>query len=230
MTRLFIVRHAQAEGNVDRIFHGWTDGGITEIGHRQAEKVAERLKNEKIDVIYSSSLKRALQTAQYIADAKSLPIIRTDKLKEINGGDWEGVPYSDLPGRWPNESYTWDNALHLHKMPNGEDIHEFQARLVAEIERIVRNNKGRNICIVTHGTAMRALLCHFHGWEIEKINDIPWCDNTAVTIVDAKDDGGYEVIEESNCTHLDDDLSTLKNQEWFLEYQKRFNNRKAGRS
>ena len=51
-----------------------------------------------IDVIYSSSLKRTLQTAQYIADAKNLPIIRTDKLKEINGGEWEGKRWDELPG------------------------------------------------------------------------------------------------------------------------------------
>ena len=89
-TRLIFVRHAEAEGNYLRIFHGWTDSGITDKGHVQAKKAAERLKDIPIDVLYSSSLKRTIQTAQYIADIKGLPIIRTDKLKEINGGDWEG--------------------------------------------------------------------------------------------------------------------------------------------
>jgi methionine salvage enolase-phosphatase E1 len=85
-TRLIFVRHAEAEGNLKRLFHGWYDSSITEKGHKQAKKVAERLSDVPIEVIYSSSLKRTLQTAQYIADVKQLPIIRTDKMKEINGG------------------------------------------------------------------------------------------------------------------------------------------------
>jgi len=72
-TRIIFVRHAEAEGNLNRVFHGWTDSSITERGHLQAQRVAQRLKDVDIDVIYSSSLKRTLQTAQYIADVKTFP-------------------------------------------------------------------------------------------------------------------------------------------------------------
>src|SRR5690242_19842054 len=119
-TRLIFVRHAEAEGNFKRIFHGWSDGEITEKSHIQAAKVAERLKEVDIDVLYSSSLKRTLQTAGYISEAKSLPIIRTDKLKEINGDDWEGQRWDVLPQKWPEEYDTWENKPHLHRMPGGE--------------------------------------------------------------------------------------------------------------
>ena len=102
-TRLIFVRHAEAEGNAIREFHGWTDSSITAKGHMQAEKVAERLKDTDIDVIYSSTLQRTLQTASYISEAKSKPIIRTDKLKEINGGLWEGKIWEELPALYPKE-------------------------------------------------------------------------------------------------------------------------------
>jgi len=116
-TRLIFVRHAEAEGNVNRRFQGWTDGELTEKGHIQAQKVAKRLKDEKIDVIYSSSLKRTMQTADYISKIKNLPIIRTDKLKEINGGDWENVSFDELPTLWPHEHDTWKTNRICTKCP-----------------------------------------------------------------------------------------------------------------
>jgi len=64
-------------------------------------------------------LKRTLQTAQYIADVKNLPIIRTDKLKEINGGDWENREWEELPKLWPEEYDSWENRPHEHKCPAG---------------------------------------------------------------------------------------------------------------
>ncbi|MCX7746824.1 MAG: histidine phosphatase family protein [Clostridia bacterium] len=227
-TRLIFVRHAEAEGNLNRVFHGWSDSSITERGHRQAEKVAQNLKNVEIDVIYSSSLKRTLQTAQYIADIKVLPIIRTDKLKEINGGDWEGRSWSELPDIWPREHHTWENEPHIHQMPNGESMKEFQERLVEEVQTIIKNNKGKNICIVTHGTGIKALMCHFSKCELEEMLHIPWYDNTSITVIDVED-GNYRIITEGDASHLGSDLSTLQNQEWWPEYLKQLEDRKKKR-
>ncbi|MGI6778620.1 MAG: histidine phosphatase family protein [Acetivibrionales bacterium] len=221
-TRLIFIRHAEAEGNYKRIFHGWTDSEITERGHIQAKKVAERLKNVDIDVIYSSSLKRTLQTAEYIAAEKGLAIIRTDKLKEINGGDWEGEEWSILPEKWPYEYDTWENKPHIHKMPNGESIEEMQKRVVKEVKYIVSNNKGKNICIVTHGTAIKALMCYFYRCELEKMLTIPWYDNTAVTIVDYEDDE-FKILLEGDASHLGKEDSTIENQNWWKEFQRKIN-------
>lgn len=218
-TRLILVRHAEAEGNYKRLFHGWTDGDITEKGHLQAQKLAERLADMDIDVLYSSSLKRTLQTAGYISDIKCLPIIRTDKLKEINGGDWEGVPWDVLPQKWPVEYNTWENKPHIHKMPNGESMEEFQQRLIEEIIYIIESNKGKNICVVTHGTAIKSLMCYFKNCELEEMFNIPWCDNTAVTILDYAE-GGFELLLEGDSAHLENELSTIRNQDWWDDYIK----------
>lgn len=216
VTRLIFVRHAEAEGNINRVFHGWTDSDITEKGHIQAKLVAERLKNFKIDVLYSSSLKRTLKTAEYISKAIGLPVIRTDKLKEINGGDWENVPWSVLPEKWPDAYDSWENKPYIHQMPNGESMKEFQERLVNEIETIINNNKGKKICIVTHGTAIRVLTCYFHHCNLENINDIVWVENTSITIVDYKD-GVLNVVVEGDSSHLEQHMKTLENQDWWLE-------------
>jgi len=218
-TRLIFVRHAEAEGNLNRLFHGWYDSKITEKGHKQARKVAERLADVPIDVIYSSSLTRTLQTAQYIADVKQLPIIRTDKMKEINGGDWENILWDEIPKLYPRENYTWEKEPHLHKMPNGESMEEFYHRVITEVKDIANKNSGKNICIVTHGTAIRAMLCKFYGKTLEHMINIYWHDNTSVTIVDYDSDKDeFEVIMEGDTEHLDFELSTIQNQQWWQSY------------
>ncbi len=227
ITRLIFVRHAEAEGNINRIFHGWYDSKITEKGHKQAKKVAERLADIEIDIIYSSSLTRTLQTAQYIADIKQLPIIRTDKMKEINGGDWENMPFDELPKLYPKENYTWENQPHLHQMPNGENTIEFYERLTKEVKSIISQNSGKNICIVTHGGAIRTMLCRFYNCSLDQMQDIGWHDNTSVTVVDYDDEKDeFKVLMEGDSEHLGFELSTIQSQEWwqsFMEEQRKRN-------
>lgn len=223
-TRIIFVRHAEAEGNLNRVFHGWTDSSITEKGHLQAQRTAERLKKVDIDVIYSSSMKRTLQTAQYIADVKNLPIIRTDKLKEINGGEWEDRKWEELPQLWPDEYDSWENRPHEHKMPSGETMVEFQKRLIDEVKYIINNNKGKNICIVTHGTAIRSMMCYFKRCALTEMINIEWYDNTSVTVLDYED-GEFDIVLEGDTSHLEKELCTVQNQKWWKEYNEKFEQR-----
>lgn len=223
-TRLIFVRHAEAEGNKIRHFHGWTDSEITEKGHLQAERVAERLKDIDIDVIYSSSLHRTRQTAGYIAKARGLEVITSDDLREINGGDWEDIPWTELEQRWPDEYRTWENDPHKVRMPNGETMEQFQSRLLNEVMSIIKEHEGKNICIVTHGTAIRAMICHFRACALEEMINVAWCDNTAITIIDYED-GAFNTVTEGDSTHLGTDLGTVVNQDWWDEYMKKLKSR-----
>lgn len=220
-TRLIIVRHAEAVGNKIREFHGWTDEGITEKGKLQASRVAERLENIPVDVIYSSSMKRTMETARYIAASKNLPIIPVDDSKEINGGLWEGLTWNELADKYPDEYDTWENKPHLHQMPEGESMEGFQQRIVTAVMRILENEAGKNILIVTHGTVIRVLLCRLKELPLEEMVKIPWCDNTAVT-AGTWENCKFSIETEGDCSHLDDETSTFKNQEWFFEYRKKF--------
>jgi broad specificity phosphatase PhoE len=215
-TRLILVRHAEAEGNDKRLFQGWTDGLLTEKGHMQAKVMADRLQDVDIDLLYSSSLMRTKQTAQYISDAKNLPIIVTDKLREIHGGDWENEPWSVLPEKWPEQYEMWEKAPHIVQLPNGESMPEFYNRLVLEIESILEENEGKNLCIVTHGTAIRALMCFIKGCPLEEIQSIVWYDNTAITIADYEN-GKFEMVCEGDSYHLGEELCTITRQDWFQE-------------
>jgi probable phosphoglycerate mutase len=204
-TRLILVRHAQAEGNVRGEFHGWTDEGITQKGHLQSKCAATTLKDFGLEVIYSSPLKRTLQTAWYISQMTRLPIKISEGLKEINGGDWDGIPWKDLKARWPDDYEIWSNKPHLHRMPNGESMMEFFCRLVNEIDFIIKNNLGKVICVVTHGMAIRVLMSYFHGVGLENAPEIKWIGNASITIIDYEDNK-FSIVIESDYSHLGEDL------------------------
>lgn len=147
-------------------------------------------------------------------------------MKEINGGDWEGVKFADLPVRFPQSHHDWENAPHLVQMPNGESMVEFQQRLVGEVTRIIGHHPGKNICIVTHGTAIKALMCHFKGISLEGMHNIPWFDNTSITTVDYEE-GNFTILSQGEDSHLGMELSTIRNQDWWEDYIKKLNERNS---
>ncbi|NLY43040.1 MAG: histidine phosphatase family protein [Clostridiaceae bacterium] len=215
VTRLILVRHGEAEGNINRRFHGQTNSSLTPNGHLQAQKLAERLAKEKIDVLYSSDLSRAYDTAKYISKVKNLEIHKIQGLREINGGEWEDVPWDELPIRWPEAYYHWEHQPHLLQMPGGESMENFQRRVVTEIMKIVRENEGKNICVATHGTVIKALLCFFYGVSLEQFTKLKWHDNASITIVHIDEDR-YTVVIEGDNMHLGE-LSTLAKQDWWKD-------------
>ncbi len=215
MTRLILVRHAEAEGNINRRFHGQTDSQLTENGHKQAEKLAERLANEPIDVLYSSDLSRALQTAKHIGQVKNMDVHIIKGLREIDGGEWEDVPWADLPDKFPEIYDHWENNPHLVKMPNGESMLEAQKRIIKEIGEIVKKHEGSNICIATHGTVLKAYLCYVYDKSLEELNNIVWFDNASITIIELNDEG-YHFVAEGDNEHLGE-LSTLAKQDWWKQ-------------
>jgi len=213
MTKLILVRHGEAEGNINRRFHGHYNSHLTENGRLQVQRLAERLKKEEIDVLYSSDLDRAYETAKYIAKVKRLDIKVIEGLREIYGGAWENVPWADLPKQWPEAYDHWENKPHLLKMPDGESMVEFQNRVVKEVLKIIDENKHKSICVVTHGTAIKALLCFFYNKPLEEIINIRWHDNASFSVVHINEHT-YNVVIEGDNTHLGE-LSTLAKQDWW---------------
>lgn len=213
MTRLILLRHAEAEGNINRRFHGHFNSNLTENGKMQAQKVAERLSNEKIDVIYSSDLTRALETAETVAKYKGISVIKSENLREINGGDWEDTPWETLPVSYPESYYHWENMPHLLQMPNGEAMVHFQNRIVNEINSITRLNIEKNILIVTHGTAIKSFLCFCYNKSLSEFVNLKWHDNASITIL-AYENCIYKVVIEGDNSHLGN-LSTLAKQDWW---------------
>ena len=96
MTKLIIVRHCQALGNLERFFQGRIDSDITQTGRAQIGAVAELLSAEPIDIMYTSTLKRARLTAEGINVYHEVPLLIDERLSEINAGSWEGMLITEI--------------------------------------------------------------------------------------------------------------------------------------
>lgn len=218
-TRIIVVRHGEAEGNIIRIFHGHHNSQLTEDGHAQAERAAQYLKDYKIDKIYSSDLDRTVATAEHIAKYHSLPIITDPRLREIYGGKWENVPWDDLPGLYPESYGHWENDISKAVMPGGESTLQMFKRTKKAFADIAASHPGETICIVTHGTVIRALLCLWRNLPLADMQTVPWFDNASITIVDYTD-LGYEIKEEGISSHLEG-ISTFGKQDWWQRYSEK---------
>ena len=116
-TTIYLVRHGQSEANLKDLFLGQKNLDLTPLGHAQAEKTAEYLKNLHIDKIYSSDLTRAYQTAEHTAKVKGVDIEKNIGIREIDAGKWELVSFFELPSLYPEDWQLWiDNiGLALHR-------------------------------------------------------------------------------------------------------------------
>ena len=157
-TTLYLVRHAEAEGNWRRTFQGHSNSDVSEKGYRQLEYLARRFAEIPLDAVYSSPLKRAYETARAIDRAAGLPIVTDDDLMEINGGVFEGVPFAELPLRFPVEEARWDNEPWAFEAPGGESMRSVYERMRGAIGRIVRAHAGGTVAVASHGCAIRNLM------------------------------------------------------------------------
>lgn len=161
--KILVTRHAQTDWNVEKRIQGRTDIELNNKGIEQAYQAKENLKNEKIDLIICSPLKRAKQTADIINIDRSIPIIYDERLLEICYGENEGRLHNDFDydGFW--------NIINTHKYKDAENVNRFIKRVHDFLEDIKRY-KQENILIVTHNGVCRAINIFFNG--IPKDNNI----------------------------------------------------------
>ena len=106
-TKVIMVRHGETEWNVHCKFLGSVDIPLNEKGRRQAGYAKEALKDEQIDVIYTSPMRRALETGEIIRGSRTLPILTDEGLREICCGKWEGLDGREVEERYPGQMALW---------------------------------------------------------------------------------------------------------------------------
>ena len=151
-TAIILVRHGETDWNRDRRVQGHTDVPLNAAGRLQAELLAAELAEEHVDVVYSSDLGRALETANILAESRSLAVSTHSALREKNFGTWEGLTDTDVLGRFPD-------AVRGH-WGDGESAEEMADRVLRAILEIGAAHPGQAVVVVTHGGPMRALLRH----------------------------------------------------------------------
>lgn len=205
-TRIILVRHGQSLGNLEKRFLGHTDWDLTELGYKQAELTAEYLKDEKIDAIYASDLKRAFNTANAVAKSRNMEIIKSRNFREIFAGDWEAETFDGLCEKYPEEYGCWRFDIGNARCTGGESVAELQERVLSEFRRIASLHKGQTVLVGTHATPIRVLKCKFTGVDIRDAKNVPWSPNASITIVDADKE---EIIVDGYNGHLGDLATAL---------------------
>lgn len=159
MARIILIRHGHVEGIAPERFRGRRDIELSELGRRQAQAMAPRvLRLWRPAAVYSSPLKRCLQTLEPLAARLRLPVEITPELNDLHYGDWEWLTYEEARSRSPALFARWFAAPQLAKFPNGESLQDLLAR-VANVVRLIRERHDREAVVVMgHASVNRAFL------------------------------------------------------------------------
>ena len=179
MTTIYLIRHAEAEGNVFRRIHGQYDSCVTPNGRRQIAALAQRFAGIPVDAVYASDLKRTCLTATAIYRQKGLPLHRDARFREVGLGPWEDTPFGELERRYPAQLHAFSHDSYHWYVEGAECFLQYAHRFLAGLDDVVRRHEGQSIAIFSHGMVLRgALIELFFPGQDEGVSH---SENTAVT-------------------------------------------------
>lgn len=159
MSTFILVRHGESTWNSERRIQGSLDPDLSPRGRRQTDLLISHLKvhiSQRAAAIYASPLRRAAQTAEQIAGAFRLPVIRDPDLREMFLGEWEGMTVSEIQASFPGLYDRWLEDPHAHPAPGGERLEAFVGRTIAALMRMQRAHPGADLLLVND-------TCHLNG-------------------------------------------------------------------
>jgi broad specificity phosphatase PhoE len=155
---LYLVRHGESTYNVEGRLQGQSDAPVlSPLGRKHAEAVAAALGALAIEAIYSSPLRRAMQTAERVGEVVNLPVVADDRLKEIDIGIFEGSLASDIADRFPNEAASWRSQDPDYRIPGGESRRDLMRRAESAL-RDLRDAAHERVVVIAHGGVLAAAL------------------------------------------------------------------------
>ena len=205
MTKIYIIRHTQTVGNIEKRLTGREDYEITEDGKDYIKKLENALKDVCFDIAYCSTSGRTKKTIQGLADQNNISIIEDENLCEMYFGIYDGWKWEDVNKVNPRIRQMQIETNEIMGIENQETTEEVAQRMRKEITDIANKNKGRNILICSHGVAIEAFL--------RTITNEKFCErrtehsqkNTSINIVNFDEEKQEYTIELLNSIkHLDE--------------------------
>lgn len=180
--RLLLVRHGQTAYNAQGQFMGQLDVPLDETGREQAQAVARRLAEERPALIYTSGLRRALETARAIQAAiPSHPDLQVDgRLVEGHFGDWQGETYENLRVHDAARLARWETGHREIPPPNGELLADLAERVQAAYGDICQAHPEQDVIVVAHGGTLQVLVVLALGLPLEDYRKL-WLSNASVS-------------------------------------------------
>ena len=199
MTEIILARHGETKWNVEEVFRGRTDIELNEVGLKQAELLAEYLRDMKIDAIYSSPLKRASKTAEIIASHHRLAVAIAPELIDFDYGNWQGLAHEEVKTRYKELYAEWINHPDKIKMPDGESLSDVRKRTISMVGDVIGRHKG-SVVLVSHRVVNKVLICALLGLDDSHFWNIRQDTGGITTFV--YEDGRFILTEHNNTSYL----------------------------
>ena len=219
MTTIYLIRHAEAEGNLYRRVHGWYDSLITENGCRQIAALEERFRDVPIDAVWSSDLFRTRTTARAVYRSKNLPLHTCAGLRELKLGAWEDRTFGAVRRSDPRQMELFNRTDPAWEVEGAETFFQLGDRIYETVRRLARRYPDQTVAMFSHGMAIRQFLGKVKDIPPEEWHAMPHGDNTAVSCL-TFDGERFAIQYEMDNSHLPENISTLARQAWWRKDKK----------
>ncbi len=202
---LFLIRHGATKANESRpyVLQGRNmDLPLSETGRRQAEQLGRFLAQRNIARVVSSPMKRAVETAQAVAQPHGLTVEVCEELTECDVGRWEGMDWDSIMQQYPDEYQRFMDNPAEHGYLEGETYSDVLHRVQPALQKIIEQAEGRPTVVVAHNVVNRAYLSTLLGIELRKAKSIPQ-NNTGVNVIRQRD-GELKLLTLNAVFHLDE--------------------------
>ncbi|HOB65413.1 histidine phosphatase family protein [Ottowia sp.] len=205
-TRILAIRHGETAWNVGGRIQGHLDIPLNDTGRAQARRLARALVGrDAIDLIVSSDLARAFETARTVAEATGAPLVADAALRERCFGDFQGQTFAEIADTWPDDAERWRRREPAWSPPGGqgESLLSFRERVTQAVQALAAENTGKHIALFTHGGVLDVLYRAATGLGLQDART--WqIGNTAVNRLLWTPDAGLSLVGWADTTHLED--------------------------
>ncbi|MCS7262207.1 MAG: histidine phosphatase family protein [Aquificaceae bacterium] len=202
MVKLYIVRHAESQWNPVGRYQGLLDPELSPRGLEQAKKLAEHFKEVELQVVYSSPLKRTMQTALELARPRGLQVVEEGRVIEIDHGLWSGLLVEEVQSRFPEQFRQWMEEPHRVKFEGGESLARVYERVEDFLREVKEKHWGQTVAVVSHTVPIRAMYCALLKVDLSKFWSFG-CDNASYSLVHMEKDRNV-IIRLNITSHLGD--------------------------
>jgi len=200
-TRVFLVRHGATTLSSEDRFAGSTDVPLGVEGRDQAERLADRLAAAPLAAVYSSPMRRSVETAEIVARPHGLGLTLVDGLREIDHGRWEGCRRADVQREYATEYAAWERDPVTFAPSGGESGQHVLDRAMPAMDAIVRAHAGQSVLVVSHKATNRLLIASLIGLDIhgyrDRLEQLPACLN----LLEFNDPGVVRLVLLNDVSH-----------------------------
>ncbi|MCZ2109387.1 MAG: histidine phosphatase family protein [Dehalococcoidia bacterium] len=201
-TRVLLIRHGETYGNIEQRFCGHSETDLTPLGVAQARALGERLRSAEIDAAYASDLSRAAKTAEYALEHRpQLSPVLDPAFREMHYGEWESRPGPEIGKENPVLLADFFRGK-VHGAPGGETVQQLRQRTAEGMRRVVAENRGASLMVVSHGNAIAAMLAELLDMPVEST----WAfavTNTSITRLQFSKSGRVTVVSVNDAAHTE---------------------------